>query len=175
MINKMICWFKNIFKNKKNYVLLDEEKYDNQGNIKSLRDIFREINGKTYYFEDGSYFKVLKKVGNINVFDEYMKKLPASNISDKQEIRSINKLISKNSDEVLENTEFEGVEPDHHKDKHLANGMYLIGFDRRSVKVLNRNTGEIYQLWISIADFTNGNKVLYAKKYLYKYKKRYPR
>lgn len=39
------------------YLLIDDKVFDKQGNIKSLRDIFREINGKTYIFEDGTFLK----------------------------------------------------------------------------------------------------------------------
>lgn len=153
------------------YILLDDNKFDDQGNIKTLRDIFRDINGKIYTFEDGSFFKVIKKVGKINIYDEFMKKLPASNISDKQLLREINKLISINSDEILGNTKYDCVEKDHHKDKHHASGLYVTGFDRRSVNIFNKNTGDVYELLISVADLVNGDKVLYAKKYLYKKEK----
>lgn len=97
-----------------------------------------------------------------------MKKLPASNIADKQELRNINKTIALNAKEILGNTKYEALEPDHHKSKHIKNGLYVLGFDRRSVNILNRKTGDAYQLLVSIADLINGDKVLYAKKFLYK-------
>lgn len=150
------------------YLLLKDKVFDKHGNIKSLRDVFRDINGKTYTFEDGTFFKVIKKVGSVNIYDEYMKKLPASNVKDKQELRIINKLIAMNSNEILDNTKYEALEPDHHKDKHLRNGLYVLGFDRRSINILNKKTGDAYQLLVSIADLINGDKVLYAKKFLYK-------
>ncbi len=150
------------------YIVLDKNKFDENGNLLSLRDIFRGIVGKEYTFDDGTFFKVVKKAGDVKMFDHLIKQYPASDLNNKEELKEMNNLIAKNVDEIFKNTEFENLEEENDAETHHRNHLYVDKFEKRGVNLLNEANGNKYRLFVSIAYLKNGERIIYAKKFLHK-------
>ena len=158
--NNDIKYSKEVLSDGTKYIKLDNKLFQNQdGTLKTAREAYNTLVGKTLNLDDGTEVKILKSLPKKDLYNELSKRRPRS--KNVENISEMNNKINGNLDESIESSSLINTRPDVNS-RHIEQGIK--NFDTREVYLFD-GTGA-YRLTLSIAELQSGEKVAYAKKNL---------
>lgn len=158
--NNDIKYSKEVLSDGTKYIKLDNKLFQNQdGTLKTAREAYNTLVGKTLNLDDGTEVKILKSLPKKDLYNELSKRRPRS--KNVENISEMNNKINGNLDESIESSLLINTRPDVNS-RHIEQGIK--NFDTREVYLFD-GTGA-YRLTLSIAELQSGEKVAYAKKNL---------
>lgn len=158
--NNDIKYSKEVLSDGTKYIKLDNKLFQNQdGTLKTAREAYNTLVGKTLNLDDGTEVKILKSLPKKDLYNELSKRRPRS--KNVENISEMNNKINGNLDESIESSSLINTRPDVNS-RHIE--QEIKNFDTREVYLFD-GTGA-YRLTLSIAELQSGEKVAYAKKNL---------
>ena len=143
-----------------NYVKTEKNTFlKEDGTVASEKEVFDNLVGKTISLPDGDV-KIVKNLPGKRMYKELFNRYP-KHLKDVKDVKQLNSDVNYNMEELLSNSEMLSPNEPDVGERHKEQGV--VGFDTRNVNFYDGTNA--YNIELSIATLSNGEKVAYAKKF----------